>query len=153
MENLSYTSSGLNINSSVANESVILNCKNSSGVSTTASNISATILKLYTPISLGSGSNPTLSTHRGFTTSGSITGATINLLSTNLDQYVPTNTISYNANSTATMNYTFTQIFPISIIMPLATVPTNLYVSGRITSSITTTTYNINIVSNAFRIG
>jgi len=77
MDNLTYTSSGLNIISNVPNESVRFNCKNSSGTTITAINVYNNVAQVHVPISLGSGSNPTSSLHRGFTTSSTITPTSI----------------------------------------------------------------------------
>lgn len=82
MENLSYTETGLNISSSVANETVRFNCKSSTGAITGA-NVYNNGVNLHAPITLGSGSNPTQSTHRGLPTSATITGATIPVSTSN----------------------------------------------------------------------
>lgn len=58
---------------------------------------------------------------------------------------------SYSANSTATMTYLTTQIFPLSLIIPLSSVPT-IYVSGRVVKT-TNNNCTLRIVANAFRIG
>ena len=60
MDNLTYTNTGLNIISDTINQSISFNCKNSSGKTITGMNITATDAKLYMPITLGSGSIPTL---------------------------------------------------------------------------------------------
>lgn len=78
MDNLTYTNTGLNIISDTINQSISFNCKNSSGKTITGMNITATDAKLYMPITLGSGSIPTLPTHRGFKLSAPLTGTTLN---------------------------------------------------------------------------
>lgn len=77
MDNLTYSVSGLNIISNISNETVRFNCKNSVETTVTAMNVYNNVAQLYYPISLGSGSNPTSSSHRGFTTSNTITTASI----------------------------------------------------------------------------
>jgi len=68
MDNLIYSASGLNIISNIPNEIVRFNCKNAAGATITGMNVYNNVAQLYVPISLGSGSNPTVSSHRGFPT-------------------------------------------------------------------------------------
>ena len=68
-----------------------------------------------------------------------------------LDQINP-RTNSYSANSGGSMTYLTTQIFPISLVISLSSIPTNLYVSCRITKS-TSNSCTLRMVANAFRIG
>ena len=77
MDNLTYSASGLNIISNIPNEIVRFNCKNAAGATITAINVYNNVAQLYVPISLGSGSNPTSSSHRGFPTSATINSASI----------------------------------------------------------------------------
>jgi hypothetical protein len=59
---------------------------------------------------------------------------------------------TYSANSGVNTNYSTTQIFPISLVISLSSVPSNIYVSARITKS-TANNCTMRIITNAFRIG
>lgn len=67
-----------------------------------------------------------------------------------LEQYGSMGAITYTANSVGTLDYSHTQILPISLVISLAST-TNVYISGRTTTG--AANYNIAIVYNAFRLG